>query len=159
MLGDGMCWPPGFLVVGRTMYRGGRSDPKTARSRRRVAVPGFAVAYPADHRREQAERRLASVAWNDDGYVFDAGAGVPPSVESVSRRFGQLAERAGLADIRLHDLRHGYATRLLERGVHPKVVSEALGHSSIGMTLDTYNHVMPSMSQVAADALEEVFGK
>ena len=136
-MGDGMCWPPGFLV----------------------AVPGFAVAYPADHRREQAERRLASVAWNDDGYVFDAGAGVPPSVESVSRRFGQLAERAGLADIRLHDLRHGYATRLLERGVHPKVVSEALGHSSIGMTLDTYNHVMPSMSQVAADALEEVFGK
>jgi hypothetical protein len=95
VLGDGMCWPPGFLVVGRTMYRGGRSDPKTARSRRRVAVPGFAVAYPADHRREQAERRLASVAWNDDGYVFDAGAGVLLSVESVSRRFGQLAERAG----------------------------------------------------------------
>jgi integrase len=88
-----------------------------------------------------------------------AGAGVPLSVESVSRRFGQLAERVGLADVRLHDIRHAFATRLLEHGVQPKVVSEAPGHASIGITLDTYSHVMPTMSQVAADALEEVFGK
>jgi integrase len=57
------------------------------------------------------------------------------------------------------DLRHGYATRLLERGVHPTAVSEALGHAKIGITLDLYSHVMPSMSQVAADALEAVFGE
>ena len=146
------------LRVVATMHRGGRSEPKTRRSRRTVAVPAFAVTYLTDHRRVQAERRLASVAWVDDGYVFDRGGGVPLSVESVSRRFGQLAERAGLADIRAHDLRHSYTTRLLEAGVHPKVVSEALGHS-VGITLDTYSHVMPSMSQVAADAIEAVFGK
>lgn len=52
-----------------------------------------------------------------------------------------------------------YATRLLERGVHPKVVSEALGHASISTTLDTYSHVMPSMSQVAADAIDAVLGE
>jgi integrase len=65
----------------------------------------------------------------------------------------------GLGDVRFHDLRHAYATRLLERGVHPKVVSEALGHSSISITMDTYSHVMPSMSQVAADAIDAVLGE
>jgi integrase len=91
--------------------------------------------------------------------VFDAAGSIPLPVESVSRRFGQLAERVGLADVRLHDIRHAYATRLLEHGVHPKIVSEALGHASIGIKLDTYSHVMPTMSQAAADVLEEVFGK
>jgi integrase len=80
------------------------------------------------------------------------------SVETVSRRFGQLAEGTGLGDVRLHDLRHAYATRLLEAGVHPKVVSEALGHASVSITLDTYSHVLPSMSKTAADAIEAVFG-
>ena len=73
---------------------------------------------------------------------------------SVSHRFSKSADAIGLGDVRFHDLRHAYATRLLERGVHPKVVSEALGHASISITLDTYSHVMPSMSQVAADAID-----
>lgn len=67
---------------------------------------------------------------------------------SVSHRFSECADAIGLGDVRFHDLRHAYATRLLERGVHPKVVSEALGHSSISITMDTYSHVMPSMSRV-----------
>ena len=62
-------------------------------------------------------------------------------------------------DVRFHDLRHAYPTRLLERGVHPKVVSEALSHSSISITMDTYSHVMPSMLQVAADAIDVVLGE
>jgi integrase len=85
--------------------------------------------------------------------------GIPMSVESVSRRFGQLVEQIGLGQVRAHDLRHGYATRLLEAGVHPKVVSEAMGHVSVGITLDIYSHVLPSMSRTAADAIEAVFGK
>jgi integrase len=80
------------------------------------------------------------------------------SVESVSRRFAQLVEQIGLGEVRLHDLRHAYATRLLEAGVHPKVVSEALGHASVAITLDLYSHVMPTMSRTAADAIESVFG-
>jgi integrase len=144
------------LRVIATMYRGGRTEPKTAKARRTVAVPGFVVSWLREHLAAQAERRLASVAWLDDGYVFDRGAGVPMSVETVSRRFGQLAEGIGLGDVWLHDLRHAYATRLLESGVHPKVVSEALGHASVGITLDVY--VLPSMSRTAADAIEAVFG-
>ena len=78
---------------------------------------------------------------------------------SGSHRFSKCAGAIGLGDVRFHDLRHAYPTRLLERGVHPKVVSEALGHSSISITMDTYSHVMPSMSQVAADAIDVVLGE
>jgi integrase len=60
--------------------------------------------------------------------------------------------------MRFHDLRHAYATRLLEAGVNPKIVSEALGHASVGITLNVYSHVLPSMSRTAADAIEAVFG-
>jgi integrase len=55
----------------------------------------------------------------------------------VSHRFSTCADAVGLGDVRFHDLRHAYATRLLERGVHPKVVSEAPGHSSISITMGT----------------------
>ena len=78
---------------------------------------------------------------------------------SVSHRFSKCADAIVLGDARFHDLRHAYATRLLERGVHPKVVSQALGHSSISITMDTDSHVMPSMSQVAADAIAVVLGE
>ena len=81
------------------------------------------------------------------------------SVESVGRRFGQLVETIGLGEVRLHDLRHAFATRLLEANVHPKIVSEALGHASVGITLDTYSHVLPSMSGTAADAIEAALGE
>jgi integrase len=105
----------------------------------------------------QAARKLASVAWDGD-YIFDRGGGVPLSVESVLRRFGQLMGEIGLGDVRFHDLRHAFATRLLEANVNPKVVSEALGHASVSITLDIYSHVLPSISRRAADAIEAVFG-
>jgi integrase len=57
-------------------------------------------------------------------------------------------------DIRFHDLRHTHATQLLKAGVHPKVVSERLGHASIGITLDTYSHVMPGMQEEAAEKID-----
>lgn len=64
-----------------------------------------------------------------------------------------------LARIRFHDLRHGHATLLLSQGVHPKVVQERLGHSTIAMTLDTYSHVIPGMQQAATTQLERrLFG-
>lgn len=79
--------------------------------------------------------------------------------ESVGRRFGQLVETIGLGEVRLHDLRHAFATRLLEANVHPKIVSETLGHARVGITLDVYSHVLPSMSRTAADAIEAVLGE
>jgi integrase len=59
----------------------------------------------------------------------------------------------------MHDLRHAFATRLFERGVHPKDRERSLGHASIAITLDTYSRVMPSMGRIAADAIESVLGE
>jgi integrase len=59
--------------------------------------------------------------------------------------------------MRFHDLRHSAATILLVAGVHPKVVQERLGHSTIAMTLDVYSHVLPSMQQEAAGKIDNIF--
>ncbi len=69
--------------------------------------------------------------------------------------FEPLLRKDGLPDIRFHDLRHTCATLLLTKGVHPKVVSELLGHSSIAITLDTYSHVIPGLGDAAASAMED----
>jgi integrase len=68
----------------------------------------------------------------------------------------RLLDRAGLPRLRFHDLRHSAATLLLGRGVHPKIVSEMLGHSQIAITLDLYSHVTPTMQRQATDAMEAV---
>jgi integrase len=68
----------------------------------------------------------------------------------VSKLFKRLSKAAGLPPIRLHDLRHSHATHCLEAGVHAKVVSERLGHSTVSMTLDTYSHAVPAMEEDAA---------
>ena len=76
---------------------------------------------------------------------------IPP--RDASGLFVRQAKRAGLPPIRLHDLRHSVASILLTRGVHPKVVSEMLGHATIALTLDTYSHVIPSLQQEAASVV------
>jgi integrase len=70
-----------------------------------------------------------------------------------------LLKRAGLPDIRFHDLRHTCATLLLTKGMHPKIVSEMLGHSSIAITLDTYSHVIPGLGEVAAEERKKAASK
>jgi integrase len=71
----------------------------------------------------------------------------------VTRRFRTLVEQARLPKIRLHDLRHTYATLALRAGVHPKVVSERLGHATVGITLDLYSHIAPSLDEQAAETV------
>ena len=76
----------------------------------------------------------------------------------MGRTKGCREPGAGLPDIRFHDLRHTCATLLLTKGMHAKIVSEMLGHSSIAITLDTYSHVILGMQEVAASAMEDVLG-
>ena len=73
--------------------------------------------------------------------------------------FEPLLRRAGLPDVRFHDLRHTCATLLLTKGVHPKIVSQMLGHSSVSITLDVYSHVIPGLGEVAANAMEDALGE
>lgn len=123
------------------------STPKTARGRRVVALDPSTVEALADHR-----------AGHNNGLVFTM-RGRPLQPESVSKRFVTLARRAGLRPIRLHDLRHTHATLALRAGVHPKIVSERLGHSAVAFTLDVYSHVIPHMQKEAAERIAAmVFG-
>ena len=77
----------------------------------------------------------------------------------AKRSFKQLLSEANLPKIRFHDLRHTAATLMLSRGVHPKVVSEMLGHADISITLRVYAHVTPHMQQVAVNVMDQIFAE
>jgi integrase len=127
------------------------SEPKTEKSRRSVALDPATVDALRAHRKGQLEERMAlGPAWHDSGVVFCREDGLELDPDWVSKRFDRLVAAAGLPRIRLHDLRHTHATLALQAGVHPKVVSERLGHSTISMTLDTYSHAIPAMQEDAA---------
>ena len=102
---------------------------------------------------------LAQPVWRNDELVFCTTVGGALNGNRLSGRgFQGILMRAGLPRIRFHDLRHTCATLLLRRGVHPKVVSELLGHSTIQMTLNRYSHVVPDMQQAAMDAMDAMLG-
>jgi integrase len=137
------------IMVGHDAVVG---SPKTARSRRTVALDPGTVAVLHEHRRRQiAERLEMGAGFTDNGLVFCRPDGGPLHGERFSRTFQREAVRAGLPSIRLHDLRHGWATLALSAGIHPKVVQERLGHSSIAVTLDTYSHVVEGLHGEAAN--------
>ncbi len=136
------------------------SEPKTARSRRQIALTDQAVVALRRHRTSQAAERLqAGPAWLDTQLVFCDHLGRPLSAEWVVRRaFRPLLRRAELPAIRFHDLRHTAATLMLGRGIHPKVVAEMLGHATVAVTLDIYSHVTPDMQREAARLMTEFLG-
>ena len=74
---------------------------------------------------------------------------------TVTRAWEALAKRAGIKIIRLHDARHSHASLMLKQGIHPKVVQERLGHSSIQITLDTYTHVAPGLQEAATKRFDD----
>ena len=127
------------------------SEPKTARGRRNVAVDSETIAVLRSYRKTQLEEQLAwGAGYNAAGLVFTREDGRPIHPDRFTSWFKQHALAAGLPGIRLHDLRHTHASLALQAGVHPKVVSERLGHSTISITLDTYSHVLPSLQEEAA---------
>jgi integrase len=133
-------------------------EPKTRRSRRSVALPEFLRPYLLRHRDDQQARRAACLSWRDLDLVIDAGDGSPRHPDTLSSGWYSFLKRSGLPHVRFHDLRHAHATLLLLSRVHPKVVSERLGHASVGITLDLYSHVLPSMQTEAAAAIDDLFG-
>jgi integrase len=133
------------------------TEPKTSRSRRPIVLGQQAVRALREHRIGQIERRmLLGSAWNDHDLVFAGPSGGPldPAWQRVV--FRKALSAANLPLIRFHDLRHTAATLLLSRGVHPKVVSEMLGHSTITLTLDTYSHFVPTLHEEAAIVMDSI---
>ena len=134
-------------------------DLKTASSRRTIDLDEQTVAMLRRHRRQQLEERMASGQRGDDGFVFAKPDASPVHPDLISQTFQRFMAQSDLPKIRLHDLRHTHATILLQQNVHPKVVSERLGHSSIAFTMTVYQHVMPGMqAEAAATFGAAVFG-
>jgi integrase len=123
-------------------------------------LPQKAVEALRIHRKHQLEEpHKVSANWQDYGLVFASSKGTPLDTQNiVNRRFKPLLKRAGISEIRWHDLRHTCATLLLSRGVHPKYVQQSLGHTSIQLTLDRYSHWITSMGRHAADSMDEDLG-
>jgi integrase len=90
-----------------------------------------------------------------DDYVFQSADGQPVNPASFSNTFDRLVAHSGLPRIRLHDLRHTYATLALRFGTHPVLLSDRLVHTSIAVTIDRYSHVIPSIDRHAADVVAQ----
>ena len=135
-------------------------SPKTARARRTVVLDSGTVTALRDHRQRQlAERLLMGAGFTDHGLVFCRPDGGPLHPERFSRTFMIESARAGLPAIRLHDLRHTWATLALSAGEHPKVVQERLGHANVSITLDVYSHVTEGLhGDAAARVAVIIFG-
>jgi len=132
-------------------------EPKTRRSRRAVELPAFVRPYLERHRADLLVRKASHPSWTDHGLVITRRDGRPVNPDTLSSGWYRFCRRRGLPHVRFHDLRHAHATLMLLQGVHPKIVSERLGHASIGITLDTYSHVLPSMQSEAVRAFDQLF--
>ena len=135
---------------------------KTSRSRRRVSLDSQTVDALVCHRQRQYEEFLL-VGWQssgDDQLVFCNEDGSLLHPERFTRVFKRHVASSGLPTLRgPHGLRHTWATLALQAGIHPKVVSDRLGHSTVNITLDTYSHVVPSLDADAADLVaERIYG-
>jgi integrase len=157
----GLRWSDIDLAAGTIAVRSTRvavdfevvvSEPKTAKGRRSVALDGLTVQVLRAHRKAQlVERVRAGPVWHDTGFVFVREDGVPYHPERITMIFKRRVADAAVPRIRLHDLRHTAATLALAAGIHPKIVQERLGHSSINITLDTYSHVVQGLQHEAAE--------
>ena len=146
----------GTLQVRRTLStQAGRgfsfSPPKTAKGRRSIKLPEVAKRSLKKHRKAQLEERMKLAGlWEDNGLVFATRLGTPVGrQELVMRSFKPLLIKAGLPDIRFHDLRHTCATLLLGKGVHAKFVQELLGHATISATIEKYKTTSAAVSCTA----------
>ena len=164
----GLAWDHVDLDGGRLMVRRSLQSvmgqgliyqpPKTSKSKRTVMLPNTSVQTLRTHLLRQVEHRLRlGPGWKDNGLAFPNEWGEPMEPTRVNRALTRSLKKARTdRHIRVHDLRHTAASLALSNGIHPKVVQEMLGHSSITLTMDVYSHVLPTLQQEAADKMDEV---
>lgn len=135
-------------------------NPKTPRSRRTIPLTDLAVDLLRQHEVDQRNERLPhGDSWNKDHLVFCTTTGrCYTRTNWRLQHYERLVAKAGLPYINPHGIRHTAATLLLLAGVQPHVVSEMLGHASVGFTLSTYGHVLAEMRLPARDAMQSLFG-
>lgn len=152
------------IYVNRSMHQlrdGSRvfTAPKTDKSRRTIALtPSTFLVLESYRKAREIECKMLGVTLQDSDLVFST-LGKPLRPNTVTRAWGMLATKAGVKVIRLHDARHTHASLMLKQGIHPKIVQERLGHSTISITLDTYSHVAPGLQEAAAQSFDKVIEK
>jgi len=109
------------------------------------------------HKRKEVEALLLDKPIQDSDLLFGNLEGKPFLPDTVSHAWLKLLRTTEIKAIRLHDARHTHASIMLRQGIHPKIVSERLGHASIQTTLDTYSHVVPGLQQQAAERFDAAF--
>lgn len=130
-------------------------EPKSGRART-VALSATMMDELRSHRARQAEELLVlGVQLTGASFVVAQTDGNPLKPTSITHEWVRLLGKTSLPRIRFHDLRHAHATHMLGSGVHPKIASERLGHSKVGITLDLYSHVMPGMQADAVMRVDE----
>jgi integrase len=144
----------GAVAVRRSRVPAGydvhEGTPKTGKERN-IALDTDTVAMMRKLRLQQRQERMAAgPAWTESDMVFTKEDGSPPHPNIITDMFNRRVKAAKVPRIRFHDLRHTHAVIGLQCGVHPKVMQERLGHSSISVTLDIYSHVAPGMQEDAA---------
>jgi integrase len=148
-----------MVVASVEQTKAGCREKETKSGRaRNVALPATLVEELRRHRAKQAQELLqVGIGLTCDTHVVAQADGSPLRPNSLTHAFADFIAGRGLKHIRLHDLRHSHATHMLAAGVHPKVASERLGHSKVGITLDLYSHVLPGMQAEAAALVDAAF--
>ena len=132
-------------------------EPKTSRGRRSISLDGATVGVLRDHRKAMLEERLlVGPDFADEGLVFHLPDGACLRPDAVSSQFLRRVEKFGQPRLTIHGLRHTWATLALDQGIHPRVVQERLGHSTIAITLGIYSHVSPTLHDEAAALIAEL---
>src|SRR5262245_13493690 len=131
--------------------------PKSGRGRK-VMLPARVIEELRAWRMKQAQELLRlGIRLNDDCFVCAGENGQPVQPQSLTHAWHRFLAGTGLPRLRFHDLRHSHATHMLAAGVHPKIASERLGHATVGLTLDTYSHVIPGMQEDAVARVDAAF--
>jgi len=152
----------GYIVVKATLQKiNGKlilKEPKTQKSIRTIALMDSTIKALKEHKERQKQKKaLLQENYKDENFVCAWDDGRPLDPMYVAKKFPKLIKKYDFSPIRFHDLRHTHATLLLQQGVHPKIVSERLGHSTVNITLDTYSHVLPNIQKEAVKKLNNLF--
>lgn len=131
-------------------------EPKTKQLKRDVPLPASVLTELKSYRAHRNQEKLIiGEAYQDNHLVFCTADGRPIDPRNLLRHHEILLKQAGLSYVSFHDLRHTFATMLLEINEQPKVVQELLGHSKISITLDIYSHASIALKERAAAKLDE----